>query len=271
MKEDQQFSDDPIENEHLQHYIEKKSKRNSRLRVGRKNKRIKKKRHQRLLKTALPLCLFFLLIALISGYFASPFSKVKKVIVVPSQQQKQLKNSLPVSVGDSLIMIKSHEAKINDLVKQNNLNVKSLNINWKKHNEAVVKIKFYDFYGYINKGNQYYLANARGQISNKPSKVKDTTNVVILKGFYKREQVKTCLEQYDKLPAFLKADVKEIKNEASVDDAQKVKLFLKDGNQVILKNNELVKKMAYYPNIKTTLKRPSVVNLEYGAYATPIK
>lgn len=41
MKEDQQFSNDPIENEHLNKYIEKKVRKNSRLRVGRKNKEIK--------------------------------------------------------------------------------------------------------------------------------------------------------------------------------------------------------------------------------------
>ena len=46
-----------------------------------KNKEIKKYRRRLIFKTALPLCLFFIIIALISGYFVSPYSKVKNIIV----------------------------------------------------------------------------------------------------------------------------------------------------------------------------------------------
>ncbi|WP_395319062.1 cell division protein FtsQ/DivIB [Fructilactobacillus frigidiflavus] len=271
MKEDQQFSNDPVENEHLQQYIEKKVKRNSRLRVGRKNQKIKKSRRQRILKTVLPLGLFFLVVALISGYFVSPLSKVKTITIHASQNQKQLRKTLPIQVGDSLAMIKNHEAKINELVQQKNFDVKNVNINWKKHNEAIVKVNFYKFHAYVVDGKHYYAANARGEISKNPTKPINSGNLVLLYDFAKGQQVKTVLQQYDQLPVDLKNNIKEIKNEANADDQQKVKIILQDGNQVILKSSQLAAKMAYYPSIKTTLKRPSVVNLEYGAYATPIK
>lgn len=271
MKEDQPFSNDPVENEHLQKYIEKKLKKNSRLRVGRKNNRIKKSRRQRLLRTVGPLWLFFLTVAIISGYFVSPFSQVSKIIIHSRQNQTQLKKNLPIQVGDSLIMVKRHDAKINDLVQKKNFNVKQVKISWKNHNEAIVKVDFYNFNAYLVSGKQYYAANARGEVSKKPTKLQQSRKLVLLQGFSKKQVIKTTLQQYDQLPNDLKNDITEIKNEANADDNQKVRIMLSDGNQVVLKNSKLAAKMAYYPSIKTTLKRPSVVNLEYGAYATPIK
>lgn len=271
MKEDQQFSNDPIENEHLNKYIEKKVRKNSRLRVGRKNKEIKKYRRRLIFKTALPLCLFFIIIALISGYFVSPYSKVKNISIEALQDQNQLKNNLPIQVGDSLMMVKLNEPKVIKLVKQNDINVKNVKINWKGHNEAILKIKFYDFYAYFKHDGHYYPVNDRGETVKQPASINIKKNVLILQGFSNKKRIKTTLLQYEKLPNDLKADVKEVKKETAVDDPQKVKVYLNDGNQVVLQNDQLAKKMAYYPSIKTTLKRPSVVNMEYGAYATPIK
>lgn len=271
MNEDEQFSDDQIENEHLKEYIEKKIKKNSRLRVGRKNKNIKKSRRQRMFKTVLPLLLFFIMIALISGYFVSPFSKVKSVKVETPQLKKQIKHDLPIHVGDSLLMINSNETKINDALQQSDINFKKVKISWKNHNEAIVKVYFYNFYAYVERNGKYYAANPRGEIKQQASKVNHTKNDVILHGFSNDKQVQTTLTQYEKLPNDLKSDVKSINNVANADDPQKVKILLNDKNQVILKDSKLAKKMSYYPGIKTTLRRPSIINMEYGAYATPIK
>ncbi|WP_429971257.1 cell division protein FtsQ/DivIB [Fructilactobacillus sp. Tb1] len=262
---------DEIENEHLQDYVAKKVKRNSRLRVGRKNKSIRKSRHKQMLKTVLPLSFIFIIIGVIALYFISPLSTVKSVIVNASQNQRQVINALPIKSGDSLMMVKANQTKAINILKARDLNVKSVHIGWKHYNQAVINVKFYDFHAYVKKDKKLFPVNINGVISNKSVKVDNSVNVVVFNGFKKSEQIKACLLQYEKMPSDLKSDVKEIKNEANSDDPQKIRIFLNDKNQIILKSSEMAHKLSYYPSIKTTLKRPSVVNMEYGAYATPIK
>ncbi|ANZ58009.1 hypothetical protein BGL34_02270 [Fructilactobacillus lindneri] len=252
-------------------YENKKQKKYSRLRVGRKNKAIQRNRRKKTLKMVVPLLLVMLLITGISGFLISPYSKIRSIRVDASQDQNKIQQRLPFRVGDSLLLVRKNKDTVEHLIKNSDPKIESVKINLKQINHLLVRVNFYQTKAYINKGKNDYPVYRSGAIDNHAVKIKNNNKTFFLKGFNNRQQIKTVLQQYDRLPKTIQTNIISIENIPVAGDSQRVKLKLRDGNQVTVKDKYIARKMAYYSNIKTTLKRKSLINMELGAYSTPIK
>ncbi|XNW44164.1 cell division protein FtsQ/DivIB [Fructilactobacillus vespulae] len=222
-----------------------------------------------MLKKVLPLLVIFVSVLLFFSYQASSYSKVNQILF--TQKDQTVVNNFPVKKGDSIEMVKKNQKRIENFLKEKNPKIKSVNLVWKKHNQLNVNVKFFDFNAYLEKDHQFYPFYINGRQDNQAENVNTLNNVVILKGFDDSNEMKNILEKYEKLPSSTKKLINTIEKQNSKYETGKLKISLKDGNQVLLKTSQITTKMGYYLGIKETLKRKSLINLEYGAYSTPIQ
>lgn len=250
---------------------EKRTRRSNR--VGKKLPGLKKQQRKQRRRTYLPTVLLFLVVGLISLYLISPFSKVSK-ITVNEDQNLQKTNSqieLPFKVGDSIPVLLTHLKQEKDFMIDENAPLQSVSLHFDFPNRITINMTGVTNPAYVLKNGQYFSISNNGRISNKPVNVTDHDGICVISGFNNRNQIKYLLSQYKKIPIPIMNNINVIENAQTNEDNQRIRIIMANGNQVLAKTSTLAKKISYYPSIAKTLKKPTVIDMEVGAYSYPLK
>ncbi|USS85524.1 hypothetical protein M3M35_02335 [Fructilactobacillus myrtifloralis] len=242
---------------------------NRRLRVGRKNRAIKRRRWHNTVRVAVPLLVGLLSGCLYFGYLASPASRVQTVQVTPQPARNQLPQQLPVQPGDNLQVVRSKRSDLERQLQQQNDKVKRVNIQT-TGTRVQIQVQLEKPLAMIEHQRVFHGLYSSGKIAHQATKRVDQRRTCVIQGIKQRSQLQLIGRQLGKLAPNVVAEIQTIHQEPSQPGMEKVRLQMRDGNQVVTFTNQLAKQLAYYPQLKPTLKQPSVLNMEFGAYATPL-
>ncbi|CAM2823785.1 cell division protein FtsQ/DivIB [Fructilactobacillus fructivorans] len=256
----------------LERYQERKQRKNSRYRVGHQIPGIRRQQRRQLIKGFLPILLAFSIIALISLYFVLPYSRISEIKVQTDRQlaDANINKQIPFQAGDSLFMVKRNQSKAQQYVLNHNAEVKKIDFVFTHHNQLNVKVMGYSDPEYALRNGKYYPVYPSGNISNQAVKIKKLDDVCVLSGFNQKEEIKNVLKQYKNIKPPIRNQIKELQSATTKSNPERIKIVMKDGNEVYVKTSTMAEKMAYYPSIAKTLKQKSVINMEVGAYSYPL-
>ncbi len=120
--------------------------------------------------------------------------------------------------------------------------------------------------GYLKRNNYYYPILASGHV--KKNKLKQPqSGQPVYDGFKSTKILEKTVNQYSQLSETVQLGISEIKFQPTNNDEQRLRVFMNDGNEILIKYSKLAKKMPYYPSIAQTMSANGVVNLELGAYS----
>lgn len=244
-----------------------------RKRISTKLIKLKKQRRDNLIFKMIPLLILFSLILLISFYFISPLSKVSTINFVDSKSHNKITNinGFKFHKNDSLLFVKKNYKFAKKTLLKENQDVKNVKFSISNINKLQVSVIKEDVNAYLLKNNKYYKIFANGKISNKSIPKDKLKNYCILKNFNDSKEIKSVVNSYKNIPNKIKPTINYIKNKSNKSNPKRVLLSMKDGNFIIANYNTLSKRIEYYPEIASTLKQRSIINIEIGAYSYPLK
>ncbi|UQS86436.1 FtsQ-type POTRA domain-containing protein [Nicoliella spurrieriana] len=214
--------------------------------------------------------LVLMLISLI--YLVSPLSRVSQKSITGNHklQTDEIITSIPIKNGDSIIHILNHRQQIISKFLKSNPQVKSASFDVNHLNRVKFTIVEYGTAGYLYSQDKYYIVLDNGEIINKYI-LTPSSSLPIFVNFKPNNNLKMMTVQYSKLSKTVKQNIIKIEKAPTSYDPQRIKLTMHDKNIVYARSDTLASKMSYYPSIVSKIKKPSIINLEVGAYSYPIK
>lgn len=217
----------------------------------------------RLLSILIP----FSLILLFALYIVSPLSQVKTVEVVGNDElsKQAVMNATGVRPGRYMYGLIDQQKKIEQQAKTANHQVASVKIRlvgWRKLRLTVTENKILGLI--IVHGQQRYLLT-NGSWAPVSGRVPNDVTYENFNGHVK--ELQQTARQLGKLPRSIRQGISTVRYSPTKVNPQRIKLFMNDGNTVLLTKNNLAEKMNYYPSIASQMNGNGVVDLQVGAYS----
>lgn len=240
------------------------------LKIGNRIPKLKKKRRWASEIRAGSLLLFFGIILIFTGYLISPFSKVSKITISGNSEvsNSEVIKSAELRSKPLMISLLSNSKKYVKIAHENNPQIKNLQFRATGFRSIKVSVTENKIAGFYEKNNYYYPMLENGHMD-KTRYDQPIGGRPVYLGFKSVKIAKATATQYGKLSDSIKNGISEIRYSPTKTDGDRLKIYMTDGNQVLVKYNELAKKMKYYPEIAATMVSNGVVNLEIGAYSYP--
>ena len=73
--------------------------------------------------------------------------------------------------------------------------------------------------------------------------------------------------QIGSLPSAIRDGISEVTFAPTTSDAKRLRIYMNDGNEILVRSDNLNQKMRYYPSIASKMKENGVVDLQYGAFS----
>ncbi|MHA8263149.1 cell division protein FtsQ/DivIB [Lactobacillaceae bacterium Melli_B3] len=215
-------------------------------------------------------CLTLFLMFLI--YLISPLSRIttKSIQGTTNISTDDLSSSIAIDRGDSVLHTLSDRKAIISRFLKANPQLKTAKISIRDWNHAVVNVQEYGVAGYLYSKNRYYIVVDNGEIIDKylPS---PSSNEPIFVNFKPNNNLKSVTVQYHQLSKSIRKNIVKIIKSPTDYDPNRLKIEMHDKNVVFARSDTFASKMSYYPSIVSKIKKPSIINLEVGAYSYPIK
>lgn len=225
-----------------------------------------KRRKRRVRQRRVQLIIFGTLIALIILivlYMFTPISNINHVEVKGNHylSNKEVKQALDLKKDTKIYMF--GKGKAIDKMKDNPF-VKDVQIKRKLPNNLEVNISEYQLVGLLEEKGKYYpilsndhiLKDYKGQLPN---------NAPVISGFNqsKRDQM---IQALSKVPTEIRQSISEVEYADDKDNRNKIKLYMKDGIQVIGNIRTIANKLKYYPEMVSALERDESGELKKSGY-----
>ncbi|USS87255.1 hypothetical protein M3M39_03810 [Fructilactobacillus hinvesii] len=244
--------------------------RHRRLRVGRKNRRIRRERWSRSLRMAGPLLIIFIGLCVYFGYQASPASRVGSIQIAPPTARQLFRNEIPLEVGDNLHLVKRELPQLQRQLLQKHPNVTNLTATT-AGNQIQIHAQIAAPVAALQIGQRFKAVYPNGRTQPKQFSHKRLEQLTQLQGNLDAKTTTVLGKQLGRVSKGMRTNVAEITPEKGKGSHEQVLLKLRDGNQIIMFANQLEQKLRDYQKLKPTLRKPSIVHMEFGAYATPIQ
>ncbi|MHA8138668.1 cell division protein FtsQ/DivIB [Lactobacillaceae bacterium Scapto_B20] len=215
---------------------------------------------------AMTLFLIFLL------YLISPLSRIttKSIQGTTNVNSGDLTSSVAIKRGDSVLHTLNDRQNIIKRFLSVNPQLKNATISIRDWNHAVVNVQEYGVAGYLYSKDRYYLVVDNGEIINKYLS-SPSSNKPIFVNFKPSNNLKSVTVQYHQLSKSIRKNIVKIIKSPTDYDPNRLKIEMHDKNVVYARSDTFASKMSYYPSIVSKIKKPSIINLEVGAYSYPIK
>ncbi|MBW1605413.1 cell division protein FtsQ/DivIB [Lactobacillus sp. Sy-1] len=216
------------------------------------------------------ICLLLILVFLI--YLVSPLSRVANRSVSGNSKlsANHLVTTIPIKKGDSVIHTFNHRSQLEKQFLKQNPQVKSATLTINNFNNVNFKVVEYGTAGYLYSKDKYYIVVDNGEIINRYL-LSPSSDLPIFVNFKPNSNLKSIAIQYNKLSKTIKNNIIKIQKDPTSYDPNRIKITMHDKNIVYAKSETFASKMSYYPSIVSKIKKPSIINLEVGAYSYPIK
>ncbi|USS89457.1 hypothetical protein [Fructilactobacillus cliffordii] len=244
--------------------------RHHRLRVGRKNRQIRRERWRRSVRVAVPLLIIFGSLCAYFGYRASPLNRVAAVRITPPAATKLLGKELPIEPGDNLTLVKRDFPRVQHQLQQRYPQINHLTLT-ATGNQITAHAEIAQPRAWFQRQRQWYVLYPNGRIAQQRPTEAMRNRSCQIQGITEPQQLQTIVQQLCRLSKSNAENVQTITQEKGSGSSDQVRLQLRDSNQIMTFTNQIATKMKDYQQLKSTLKQPSIVHMEYGAYATPIQ
>lgn len=214
----------------------------------------------------------FLGLTLVLAYSLSPLGSVQHYRVTGNTEvsdQRVLKQA-GLMVGQPVGLILTNQGYFSNLAHRNDPQLAKLRFELKWPNTMVVTVKEVPMVGYIQSGDDYMPVLATGQELTH-SKVKSPlAGLPVYTGFTRRQQRDQVLKQFAQMRIPIRHAVSEVHWSPSKENPQRLVIFMNDGNVVLANANNFAKKLRYYPSMAAQSAKPSLIDLQMGAFARPL-
>jgi len=243
-----------------------------RVRIGDKLPKLKHQRQRLVTKRAAILISGFLVGMAIAGYFISPLSHVQTVQVTGIEKltSKQVQRATKINPGTSIWAIIGHDHQTSQVARQTNQQIGKVTTKLTGLNHVTIKVSEIRIAGYLSIGDRYRQVLENGRIMT-PTYAQPSGTYPIYASFKSGTRLQHMIAQYAKLPDAVKHNISEIKYAPNKANAERVHLYMNDGNEVYATIDTFASKMSYYAGIATKMKQPGIINLEVGAYSYSFK
>ncbi|TFI70166.1 cell division protein FtsQ/DivIB [Carnobacterium divergens] len=230
--------------------------------------RLKEQRRKKMLRRLIPMVFLFSFTILVILYFISPLSRISKVTVSGTNEvfDQSVIDTSQLKKGDSLWEAYFNRDKMEQEIKTELNQVKSVHLKFDGVNSYVLAIDEYKTVAYLAKDDQYYNILENGKIVKESRKV-SIGNPPIFKNFKEGPALDEMILQYSQLSSDIKNSISDIEHQSSKTDDYLIKINMNDGNLVQASIPSFAEKMAYYPSfVKSLGEQKGIINMEVGVY-----
>ena len=210
----------------------------------------------------------FLIIMLLALYIVSPLSKIKSIQVTGNQDLSAAKveSAAQIKKGALIWRVLFQQKKLEQAAQKANLQVKTLKVSLTGPQSIQIKVAEYPIIGVIEHNGINQLLIGNGRLT--PVKNRSISNFVRYAGFEHHEKImQQTARQIGGLPAAIRGGFSEVTFAPTTSDTKRLRIYMNDGNEILVRSDNLNQKMRYYPSIASKMKENGVVDLQYGAFS----
>lgn len=215
---------------------------------------------------SLPVFLVAGLGIVLSAYFMSPLSTVKKLQVSGNQvvdRQQILERSGIQNQDYTLTTFLSQTAYERNITESSPW-IRSTRITYSFPTTFRIRISEYGVIAYQSKDGKSYPILTSGTIINQEANP-DANQMLVQ--FDDAGKIKDLAGQLDKLSSDIRSQIQTISLTPSKASQDLLTLDMRDNNQVLVPLSELDKKLAYYPSVTAQIAEPSIIDMESGIFS----
>lgn len=202
---------------------------------------------------------------LIMLYIISPLSKLQGITIngAENTETNAIVNSSGLKIGQGIWPQYFKQNREMKQVIDQNPRISSAKLRIRKFNHFSVKVTEYKTLAVLSKDNKIYPVLSNGKIL-KEQAVKDEKKLPILIGFKEGDGLNTLLKSYEKFSPKIQKEIVSIESQATEKNPFRIKLVMKDGNEVIGLSTTIADKLVFYDKIAAEFKDKRVVDMEAG-------
>lgn len=203
---------------------------------------------------------------LITLYFISPFSKVDKVILAGTTHSnpEKIAKSSTIQVGKSVWPQFFHKNEMIQSIKKENKRIEDAKINLIKGNQFRITVKEYPTIGYVKDKKNTHEVLSNGVILSEENSDHPDKSLPILIHFKEGDNLDEFLKAYTKFNDDTKNNIETIESVSTKTNPFRIKLKMRDGNEVIALSTTVADKMVFYNKIVAEMKHQGVIDMEAG-------
>lgn len=210
-----------------------------------------------------------MLAILFSLFLISPWSKDKvlKVTGVQNALANDIITASGIKDSDYITEVLFNESQIASRVKENNVWVQKSSLSYSFPNEFTIAIKEYPIVAYRQTANGYVSLLETGKTGGTVSSSNLPDRFITI-NLEKEEQVKSVIEQLNKLDSSIRDEIRIISLTPTKATSDLLTLEMYDGNTVRVPLSQIDKKMPYYNKLSSQQDGARIIDMEVGIYTT---
>ncbi|SFB84840.1 cell division protein FtsQ [Alkalibacterium subtropicum] len=225
---------------------------------------------RRLMKWGLVVTLF-VTAALLSLYFVSPYRLIENISVSGSEEvyDQAVLDSSGLSSGQSIWENYLNRNEIEERILEANPQVKKAEVALTGMQTFTITIEEYSTVAYLSNDNSYKKILENGDILNE-TVPRIHSSQPILNDFEEGRPLEKIIVEYEKVDEEVKALISEIDFLNNERNRLLVRVFMNDGNEVLVNVPNFSDRLNYYQGMKEAVEnRKGLFDLEAGAYFIP--
>ena len=223
------------------------------------------KEEQTLTRRLLSILITLTLGVLITLYIISPLSKLQGISVngAENTEVNSIVTASGLKIGESIWPQYFKQNKEMKQVVSQNPRIENANLSIRGLNQFTIKVSEYRTLAVLSKNKKLYPVLSNGKIL-KDTARENETKLPVLIGFEEGEGLNTFLKSYEKFTPKIQKEIVSIESQATKKNPFRVKLVMKDGNEVIGLSTTIADKLVFYDKIAAEFKDKRVVDMEAG-------
>ncbi|AQP54422.1 hypothetical protein CBF34_02090 [Vagococcus penaei] len=202
----------------------------------------------------------------INLYFISPLSKVQKVtfVGVNNGSESAILKESDIKIGSSIWPQYFKRNVLENNILSKDQRIKAVAINLSGLTSFQVSVEEYPTIGYLKEKDDYYEILANGIVlKQKASSAKK--ELPIFTNFEKNQALKEFVKAYNQFDQTTQKNISQVESLSNKKNPYKIKMTLRDGNQIIALSNTVASKMPFYSKIAKEMSNKGIIDMEAGA------
>lgn len=223
------------------------------------------KEEQTLTRRLLSILITLTVGVLITLYIISPLSKLQGISVngAENTEVNSIVTASGLKIGESIWPQYFKQNKEMKQVVSQNPRIENADLSIRGLNQFTIKVSEYRTLAVLSKNKKLYPVLSNGKIL-KDTARENETKLPVLIGFEEGEGLNTFLKSYEKFTPKIQKEIVSIESQATKKNPFRVKLVMKDGNEVIGLSTTIADKLVFYDKIAAEFKDKRVVDMEAG-------
>ena len=221
---------------------------------------------------AVPVLIAASLMAIVSIYFISPYSKIKNLKAAGNEEtpSQQIVDSALVDPRDYTATIFLKRADYARNVKKSNPWVETARMDYQFPTTFTIRVTEYGIIGYRETSGQYYPILRNGKTIETPMPEDRVPSDHLTLNFSNEGVLKEFIKQYDRLSDKTRKEIVTVSHTPSNATKDLLTITTRDDHKILVPLSQLAQKMAYYQSIAARAEEPLQIDMEAGIFSTPL-